>query len=30
MYQHLKSIHDLTAIGILLGRAASKIGTMDT
>lgn len=29
MYQHLKSIHDLTAIGVLLGKAASKIGTMD-
>lgn len=29
LYQHLKSIHDLTAIGILLGKAASKIGTMD-
>ena len=29
MYQHLKSIHDLTAIGILLGRSASKIGSMD-
>ena len=29
IYQHLKSTHDATTIGILLGRAASKIGTMD-
>ncbi|CDW78298.1 UNKNOWN [Stylonychia lemnae] len=29
IYQHLKSTHDATAIGMLLGRAASKIGTMD-
>ena len=29
IYQHLKSTHDATTIGILLGRAASKLGTMD-
>lgn len=29
VYQHLKSAHDSTTIGILLGRAASKVGKMD-
>jgi anaphase-promoting complex subunit 1 len=29
VYQHLKTAHDSTTIGILLGRAASKIGKMD-
>jgi anaphase-promoting complex subunit 1 len=29
LYQHLKSAHDSTTIGILLGRAASHIGKMD-
>lgn len=29
IYQHLKSLHDSTTIGILLGKAASKIGSMD-
>ena len=29
MYQHLKTTHDATAIGLFLGRSASKIGSMD-
>lgn len=29
VYQHCKSAHDSTTIGILLGRAASKVGKMD-
>jgi anaphase-promoting complex subunit 1 len=29
LYQHLKSAHDSTTIGILLGRAVSQIGKMD-
>ena len=29
LYQHLKSAHDCTTIGVLLGRAASKTGKMD-
>ena len=29
LYQHLKSAHDSTTIGILLGRAASQIGKKD-
>ena len=30
IYQHLKSLHDSTTIGILLGKSASKIGSMDS
>jgi len=26
VYQHLKTAHDATTIGMLLGRAASKLG----
>ena len=29
IYQYLKIHHDSTTVGLLLGRAASKIGTMD-
>jgi anaphase-promoting complex subunit 1 len=29
LYQHLKSAHDLTTIGILLGRAVSQRGKKD-
>jgi anaphase-promoting complex subunit 1 len=29
IFQHLKSAHDSTTIGFLLGRAASKLGQMD-
>ena len=29
LYQHLKSAHDTTTIGILLGRAASQMGKKD-
>jgi anaphase-promoting complex subunit 1 len=29
IYQHLKSLHDSTTIGILLGKACSKLGSMD-
>lgn len=29
LYQHLKIAHESTTIGILLGRAASKLGQMD-
>lgn len=29
LYQHLKSAHDSTTIGILLGRAASQMGKKD-
>lgn len=29
VYQHLKTLHDSTNIGILLGKAASQMGSED-
>lgn len=29
VYHHLKTAHDITTIGVILGRAASKIGSRD-